>query len=117
MLARVLLNLDSPFRKWEGGRLAWVWVGEAESLEAVFAVANKMRSDDNGYDYPWYVRSLSVGDIVVLDGLPYECRDVGWESVRWVDVFDATVHGGIVGGMAAAVAAGHARLPDPVHGS
>jgi hypothetical protein len=39
-----------------------------EAAEQVFAVANKMTADDEGAEWPAFVRSLSVGDVIVLGG-------------------------------------------------
>jgi len=69
---------------------------DAQALGEVFSVGNRMGCDINGREWPSHVRSLSVGDVVVLradtddeSGRVYACASVGWERRHDLD-FDWT---------------------------
>lgn len=49
--------------------------GFPEVLESLFEIFNLNHPDD------YEARSLSVSDIVVLDGTPYYCDSFGWKEV------------------------------------
>lgn len=69
-------------KTWEGDLdLAGLTVREA--LERIFRAFNRVDDDDHhrmlalGYDLP----SLSVDDIVTIDGVRWRCAMLGWERV------------------------------------
>ena len=65
-----------------GNKMAWVWTGEIDGtmdprvLEAAFELHNIGDPEGSGGYRPY--RSLSVGDVVVVDGRAYSCDDIGW---------------------------------------
>ena len=53
-------------------------VGEA-AAEMVFGLANDPSKETAKESMGWTGRSLSVGDIVVVDGVEFVCLPVGWK--------------------------------------
>jgi hypothetical protein len=53
-------------------------VGE-DAAEAVFGLSNDPSKEDMKESMGWTGRSLSVGDIVMVDGVQYVCLPVGWK--------------------------------------
>lgn len=67
-------------------------VSDAHALGEVFTVGNRAGCDIFGREWPADVRSLSVGDVVVLrtdgdtdSGRAYACAAVGWERRHDLD--------------------------------
>lgn len=66
--------------------------GHISFCECIFEEENLAGegSVDNGTDTPEHIertesvrprRSLSVGDVVLVDGVPYECSRIGWREI------------------------------------
>ena len=53
-------------------------VGE-EAAEMVFDISNNPSKESLKESMGWTGRSLSVGDIVMVDGVQYVCLPVGWK--------------------------------------
>jgi hypothetical protein len=73
-----------------------------EALEKVWEVGNRMGSDHPGRTWSSDVRSVSIGDVVVLvlpetsEFRAFAVRSLGWEEVRYVDVRDVYQDGCLV---------------------
>lgn len=58
-----------------------------DNLEAVFAIGNGVANDEwsRGMVKDYYaqkIRSLSVSDVVVLNGVHYRCESAGWKVIE-----------------------------------
>lgn len=63
-------------------------------LEKVFRAANRV--DGSAVEQiPDGVRSLSVGDVVVVKGQVFACDMIGWTKVEDGDLFDSVTRGSI----------------------
>lgn len=49
--------------------------------EALWPVGNRMSSDVNAVAWPTHCRSMSLGDVVEVDGVRYAVASFGWEVV------------------------------------
>lgn len=100
-----------------------VGINETAALEHVFTIGNRMAADTSGKRWPEWVRSLSVGDVVLLAGCDceengnpdhrgcetkhtaYACTAMGWDQVT----IDLGGRWNNPGGRKDMAARGHAR--------
>ena len=64
----------------------------AELDEAMFAVGNRQRLDANGNGWPSFVRSLSVGDVVLVGAPDSFDANGGWAVAHAVENFGFRAH-------------------------
>lgn len=70
-------------KTWEGDLDDLAGLTVREALDYIFRYFSRVDDDDHhwllalGYDLP----SLSVDDIVTIDGVSWRCAGVGWERV------------------------------------
>lgn len=50
--------------------------------EDVWTIGNRMGADANGQRWPSTVRSLSMGDVIVIGETAYTAVTVGWEPIE-----------------------------------
>ena len=55
---------------------------EEAIAEAVFAIGNRMGTDVNGKAWPRNVRSISVGDVVVIGESAWACESIGFKQIE-----------------------------------
>lgn len=53
----------------------------ADVLDATYVVGNRMGADAHGRSWPSQVRSLSVGDVLVVEGSAFVVAPIGFEPV------------------------------------
>lgn len=54
---------------------------EVAVAEAAFSVGNRMAADAWGQQWPADVRSMSVGDVVIIGEVALSCEGAGWKPV------------------------------------
>lgn len=63
-------------------------------LEDVWMIGNRMATDEHGQAWPSNVRSMSVGDVVVLeDGRAFTVDMIGWNQIGLFDAIRGTARG------------------------
>lgn len=67
--------------------------GTSDAAEHVFAVANKVYADTDGTPWPAHVRSLSVGDVVILGDENSVVTVMAVESTGWKYLPDFNLSG------------------------
>jgi hypothetical protein len=73
-----------------GDEMLGVWAIIADSLEEAYAVGNKQTTDSGDCPYPWYLRSLSVGDILLADTRFWAVEPSGWREVPYDEFVQAS---------------------------
>ena len=54
------------------------------AAEVMFRIGNLRDSGDaKDQEYPEWKRSISVGDVIVVDGTPFACASFGWRQVEF----------------------------------
>lgn len=87
-----------------------VEIAHADTIEAmlenVAEIANRMAPDNDGNEWPSNVRSLSVGDVVIVGGYgAFVVDPFGWDGIDMFDVVNAIATGTVSSRGAASVGA------------
>src|SRR4030095_11987452 len=54
---------------------------EVVTAEAAFVIGNRMAAGLNGPQWPSNVRSMSVGDVVIIGEVALSCEGAGWKVI------------------------------------
>jgi hypothetical protein len=70
--------------------------GEDENIiaEHVFAIGNRMEADLDGQQWPSQVRSISVGDVIVIGETAMACESMGWRFVMDTNAITSSLENG-----------------------
>ena len=64
------------------------------AFEEFFAISNKQRPDADGIEWPFNVRSFSVGDVVIVrDNGVWVCDSMGWKPTDTQTVINGMCFG------------------------
>ena len=77
----------------EGPTLRIEAAGPEAALEAAYSVGNRIGADAAGRHWPAQVRSLSMGDLLLVDGAPFSVAALGFDPVRPADLAAAQATG------------------------
>ncbi len=77
-----------------GGSIAVDGLTDADALEKAYAVGNRMERDADGRVWPMFIRSLSVGDLLVAEPNEFRAYAMAWsvDRVGFKDEYNADLN-------------------------